>query len=1187
MQLDSSSNFSQRQQTPRSPRGLLLAGCLLLSYGVVAAGRLLAAGDTTQPAAPANAAAQDDSTQNDSFESVAVEEVNSAYGRLILADEPVAYWRFEETTGDFHSSVGPAGEKTPFATQTKGKVDRNLAGPGASAMGLFSESNRAIGFTGDGASLRIADPGDNSPFDFHAGDQITIEAWIQPGRVTDGRHMYLIGKGRTGNAGFPRENQNWAFRLRGIGGTARLSFLYRDTTGDSPDKAQYHRWNSDEGLNSSDGKWHHVAVTYTFGEPDSARGYLDGVETRGTWDMGGTAGKSPVVDNDEIWIGTTLGGIRGASFIGGIDEIAIYRKALPAERFTRLLPKVAPAPSLAESAPPRDSVRVEVVENIPDKKSWAFPSDLPPSETYTESNVDFSFIPQAYNSQGIKVDRSNPFLLRASSIVQLPEEELNILVRARSGSRLFIDGQLVAQSDFHHIAGSAHGVVDPFYEAPIASLPRLERGDSEKLVKWTGDGKLHRIDFEVIVGGQGRRPEPGDSLAAIGPVGGDLALLSPTEAIPFTAANWDQYSNFRREEMVRRDQARRLAASQDELAYWNKRHKIARQAVQTRPAVEVPAAIDGYPARNEVDHFINAKLAAAKLSASPEISDWSFLRRVTLDVTGTIPTPVEIAEFEKDTAPGRRSRVIERLLESPGWADHWVSYWQDVLAENPNIVNPTLNNTGPFRWWIYESLLDNKPIDRFATELIMMEGSVYFGGPGGFSLATQNDAPMAAKAHVIAQAFLGVELKCARCHDAPFHDLLQRDLFSLAAMLNRSSQSVPGTSTIPASPEDLARMIVTVSLKPGEPVAPEWPFDNLIDVEGGIPAGVLRNAKDTRELLAATVTSPNNTRFAQVVVNRMWQRLLGYGITEPVDDWEHAQPSHPELLAWLSRELVLSGYDLKHIARLILNSDVYQRQTSGSRDDIHVGETYLFAGPLQRRMTAEQIVDSMFTASQMEFDAGPMNIDIDSARAYRSSLNLGEPQRAWQFASMSNERDRPSLSLPFIEPFVTTLETFGWPSTRQNPISYREQEATILQPAILENGTLATRIATASDRNGFTELALDTKSPDELVEQAFKRLLTRPPQPDEKELFTTLLSEGFSHRRQQAELQTNAERDRLRGRVGWSNHLSPRANEIKVELAEAVKKGDPPTRRLESDWRERLEDMLWSILNSPEFVFVP
>ena len=112
-----------------------------------------------------------------------------------------------------------------------------------------------------------------------------------------------------------------------------------------------------------------------------------------------------------------------------------------------------------------------------------------------------------------------------------------------------------------------------------------------------------------------------------------------------------------------------------------------------------------------------------------------------------------------------------------------MSYWQDVLAENPGILKPDLNNTGPFRWWLHQSFTDNIPIDRMAAELIQMDGSLVQGGPAGFAQATLNDAPMAAKADIIAQAFLGQKLGCARCHDAPFQPFKQKDLFSLASML--------------------------------------------------------------------------------------------------------------------------------------------------------------------------------------------------------------------------------------------------------------------------------------------------------------------------------------------------------------------------------------------------------------------
>ena len=143
----------------------------------------------------------------------------------------------------------------------------------------------------------------------------------------------------------------------------------------------------------------------------------------------------------------------------------------------------------------------------------------------------------------------------------------------------------------------------------------------------------------------------------------------------------------------------------------------------------------------------------------------------------------------------------------------------------------------------------------------MMRGSVYAGGPAGFSMATQNDVPMAAKAHVLGQAFLGIQMKCARCHDAPQHELRQEQLFQLAAMLSRKPQKVPHSSSIPSDEVDLSSLLVEVSLKPGSEVSPVWPFQGVNDIDTTLPEGILQDENDTRERLAAIITCHSNQRI--------------------------------------------------------------------------------------------------------------------------------------------------------------------------------------------------------------------------------------------------------------------------------------------------------------------------------------
>lgn len=564
----------------------------------------------------------------------------------------------------------------------------------------------------------------------------------------------------------------------------------------------------------------------------------------------------------------------------------------------------------------------------------------------------------------------------------------------------------------------------------------------------------------------------------------------------------------------------------------------------------------------------------------PLSDDLSFLRRVTLDTVGVVPTLAEIESFQADRSPNRRLNVINRLLADPRRADHWVGYWQDVLAENPNILNPTLNNTGPFRWWLHESFLDNKPLDVMVTELVRMRGSERDGGPAGFAVASQNDVPMAEKAAVLASAFLGVNMKCARCHDAPAHQWLQRDLFEMAAMLSEKAIVVPKTSSVPKDKLHPGgrQALIKVTLATGTTVSPAWPFKQF-------HAGTkLSKAPGARDQLAEWLTDHRNERFAQVAVNRIWQRLMGRGIVEPVDDWEKGTPSHPELLQYLGRELVKSGYDLQHIERFILSSHTYQRAADPDRTEV---DAY-FSSPVRRRFTAEQVVDSLHSASGKSMaQVGEISLDIDGARDLKNSISLGVPRRAWELASTSNERDRPSLSLPRVQAVVDVLTAFGWRASRPDSTSTRETSPDVLQPAALANSTLAVWMTRLTDDHGITSLAISAKSADELVDQMYLRGLTRLPTDRERSAMVRYLAEGFDSRLVNDKPSPNtAPRSRPRY-VSWSNHLRPDANVLKAQFEAEARRGGPTTQRLNAEWRQRAEDAWWAILNAPEFVFVP
>ncbi len=377
---------------------------------------------------------------------------------------------------------------------------------------------------------------------------------------------------------------------------------------------------------------------------------------------------------------------------------------------------------------------------------------------------------------------------------------------------------------------------------------------------------------------------------------------------------------------------------------------------------------------------------------------------------------------------------------------------------------------------------------------------------------------------------------------------------------------------------------VKIALKPGESISPEWPFKDLMDhAETGPLPGA--SSVPSRHALASLVVSPENERFAQVIVNRVWKRYMGLGLVEPADDWSQAKPSDPELLRYLARELVMNDYDLKHVARLIFSSHAYQRKpVTAQPDPSEKGR--LFAGPMRRNMTAEQVVDSLFMSVGKRFDCEELNLNPAGDRPPKQFLNMGAPARAWQLTALSNERDRPALALPIAQSLVDVMTTFGWRQSRQNPVTTRDDAASPMQTLILANGIMGTRIVRLSDDSAFTGLSLEDLSLDQLVEETFLRVLSRPPSAEEAGSFRRLLQPYYADRKVK-NAAVNASMMKTDNRVSWSNHLSSEATLIRMEEERRLRMGDEPTRRLTKEFRERFEDTLWAMVNSPEFVMVP
>lgn len=1098
---------------------------------------------------------------------------------LVQKDGPAVYWRFSET----------ADQKQPAATTGMvgkgalwGRALLGQAGPRPPRFPHQEPINLAAEFMGTGDFIKVLDPGDASLLDFNNGDSITIEAWVNPRSIKNDQYAVIVEKGRTGNPGFDQENLNYAMRLHGQGDVAALNFLFRSVRQANETSYTYHRWTSNETFPIDSG-WHHLALSYSFGNAESIRGYIDGKPIVGTWDMGGATQRPPVVDNDELWIGSGPSNHSG-SFHGWIDELAIYRSIVPPESIAA---RFVAAENTQQVWPDEETlssehVQVQVFEGLPNK-TWSYSLEGPTFEYHLPA-MALNRLPNKYNSSGVIDDRKAPFLVQMTTKRRLEAGKYRFLIRSKSGVRLLVDGKQVALTPFQDSNGDGHEAVPDLLEPLEPGMHPAPHGHREATAEVDLSDGNHVFRLDAIIGGRTFRQEPGEICFAYAAEGESFLIMTPdsSSAIPFTVDAWQHLMLDEALRIQDLNRAIRKGASQDYEAYWERRHEMARQIAAAKNNTTAAKSI--------IDEFFTIENSSNISIINSPIEDLAFLRRVTLDTVGRVPSLESIEAFQRDQAPDKRSRWIDDMLAQPSWADAWVGYWQDVLAENPGIVKPEQNNTGPFRWWIYESMLDNKPIDRFATELIMMEGSKYYGGPAGFGMASQNDAPMAAKAQVLAKAFLGMDFSCARCHDAPSHPFMQRELFSLAAMLQRDKLTLPKSSTVPPNP-DGRQPLISISLKPGDQLPPEWKVDAFPGFE--IPEGILRNANDLREQFAVRVTSPTNPRFAKVVVNRVWHRYMGWGLVEPVDDWDSASADESPLLDFLADRFVESGYDLKHVAKLILSSRVYQQQPLGEQSirkykSDYANTRHYPPGPARRRMTAEQLVDSLVFATGKPLDVEPMSLDPEGRRPPDQFLHLGVADRAWQLASTSTDRDRPALNMPATQQVVDVLTTFGWRDARPSPQTVRDDSASPMQSLVLGNGWTATRIARLTDDHTLTKLALQDQSLDVFTAKMFFMALGRTPTSTEKEWIDGELKSGFEDRRSTTKGSALTKiRSWKRNPVSWANHLVPRATEIKLELEQEILRGDLPTDALQTSWRERLEDVWWALINSPEFVFVP
>ncbi|MCB1276910.1 DUF1549 domain-containing protein [Prosthecobacter sp.] len=367
----------------------------------------------------------------------------------------------------------------------------------------------------------------------------------------------------------------------------------------------------------------------------------------------------------------------------------------------------------------------------------------------------------------------------------------------------------------------------------------------------------------------------------------------------------------------------------------------------------LPAAVDGRT--HPIDRILDAYLAAKKQLRPAAIDDSTFLRRVYLDLIGLLPTPEEVAAFEKDQAADKRTRLVEALLARDiDYTEHWLTFWNDLLRNDYGGTGFITGGRKQISNWLYHALITNKPFDQFVRELIAPPNDESRGFIDGIKWRGDVSAGQTVEiqfAQSVSQSFLGINMKCASCHDSFIDRWKLSEAYGLAAIYS-------------TRPLEISRCDKPI----GEQAVASWLFPEIgqVDAKAAQP--------ERLKQLAALMTHPQNGRTTRTIVNRLWQRLMGRGIVHPVDAMQ-TEPWSSDLLDYLATYLSENGYDLKKTLAHIATSQAYQSHaqvvTKGADD-----HGYVYAGPRAKRLTAEQFVDAIWQLT----DAAPTKMDASVLR---------------------------------------------------------------------------------------------------------------------------------------------------------------------------------------------------------------
>jgi len=473
------------------------------------------------------------------------------------------------------------------------------------------------------------------------------------------------------------------------------------------------------------------------------------------------------------------------------------------------------------------------------------------------------------------------------------------------------------------------------------------------------------------------------------------------------------------------------------------------------------------PAKNFVDELVFANLKELGIPPSPVCDDATFLRRVSLDIGGRLPTEDEATAFLASTDPNKRDAVIDDLLRSPDYADFFANKWTALLKNRRDDASDIISNFA-FYAWVRDSLLANKKYDQFVRELLASTGTVIGNPPVAWYKRVKEPKE---QIEDVAQLFLGVRMQCAQCHHHPFERWSQDDYYSLAAFFTQVGRKPSGVRG-----EDLIfhkrGIAQATNVKTGVALKPAALGDEIPP----IPAD-----EDPRLKLADWLSTPSNPFFARALVNRYWKHFMQRGLIEPEDDIRDSNPpTNPELLAALEKHFLASGFDLKELVRTITRSSAYQLSSIPNQHNVVDRQNYSRYYP--RRLQAEVMLDAIdrLAGTQTDF------------------ANLPPGTRAVALPDNSYNRQSPFLRV------------FGRPEGESVCECERVQSSSLAQSLHLLNAPdIKAKLASPTGR--ADRLAKDMRSAEERIKALYLAAFAREPRSVELQTALGYLNETGTH----------------------------------------------------------------------------